>query len=140
MGTIIRAADWFGFDNIFIAQHSAEIWNPKVIQAAMGSVFRIPVQVIDTLQFLESVKGRQPVYGMLLDGMPIEQIRFTEPGIVIIGNESRGISPELLTHISYRITIQGAVPDGQGRAESLNASLATAIVCYEISRQINIGK
>ena len=141
MGTIIRTADWFGFDHIFVAQHSAEIWNAKVIQAAMGSVFRIPVQVVDnTVKFLESFKERQPVYGMLLDGMPIQQVRFAEPGIVIIGNESKGISPELYPSISHRITIQGADPKGQGRAESLNASLATAIVCYEINRQVNIGK
>lgn len=140
MGTIIRTAHWFGFNGVFVAQHSAEIWNPKVIQAAMGSVFRIPVQVVNAVQLLESVKNGHPVYGTLLEGTPIQQNQFNKPGIVLIGNESHGISPELLPLISHRITIAGGEMSAQGRAESLNASLATAIVCYEISRQTKIGK
>ena len=140
LGTIIRTADWFGIPEVFVAEHSVEIWNPKVIQAAMGSVFRMSIHVVDPISFLGSRRGQQPVYGMLLDGMPIGQDTLNEPGIVVIGNESRGISPELMPAITHRITIPGADAIGQGRAESLNASLATAIVCYEISRQINGGK
>lgn len=139
LGTIIRTADWFGIPQIFVAEHSVEIWNPKVIQAAMGSVFRMSIQVVDPVGFLESRRGQQPVYGMLLDGIPIGQESLNEPGIVVIGNESRGISPELMPAITHRITILGADASGQRRAESLNASLATAIVCYEISKQVNSG-
>ncbi|GAB1402838.1 MAG: RNA methyltransferase [Lentimicrobiaceae bacterium] len=135
MGTIIRIADWFGFERLLVARHSVDIWNPKVVQAAMGSLFRVPVHVVDPVLFLESVNNQLPVYATLLNGKPVNEVQFAQKGIVVIGNESRGISPQLMPYITHRITIPAARQMDEPGAESLNASMATAIVCYEINRQ-----
>lgn len=134
-GTIIRTADWFGINRIVAAQKSVDVWNLKVVQASMGSVFRMPVHYVDVVKFLERSGKDVPVYGTLLDGEPLGSLDLNPGGIVVIGNESHGISAGVLPFISRRITIPAASRTVDGHAESLNASIATAILCYEIRRQ-----
>jgi TrmH family RNA methyltransferase len=135
LGTIIRTADWFGIDRIVAASGSVDIWNPKVVQASMGSVFRIPFHYVDLQQFLNTHAAHVPVYGTLLEGEDVTTVRFKSGGIVVIGNESHGISEQIRPLITERITIPGALKGPNGRAESLNASIAAALICYEIRRQ-----
>lgn len=134
-GTIVRTADWFGISRIVASPGSVDRWNPKVVQASMGSVFRVPVHYLELAGFLSAYHTKIPVYGTLLDGVAPGNIELNPHGIVVIGNESHGISEELKSFISTKITIPAAANGGSGRAESLNASIATAIVCYEIRRQ-----
>lgn len=135
LGTIIRTADWFGIDRIVAAASSVDIWNPKVVQASMGSVFRMPVHYTDILEYLSKNQNRIPVYGTLLEGEDISGVKLGKEGIVVIGNESHGISDSVKPFITTKITIPAANTGSSGRAESLNASIATAILCYEIRRQ-----
>lgn len=135
LGTIIRTADWFGINRIVAANNSVDMWNPKVVQASMGSVFRMPVHYADAVDFLTDCSGQLPVYGTLLEGEPLGKHPFEPGGIVVIGNESHGISDKIIPFITSRITIPAALAGSYGRAESLNASIATAIICYEIRRQ-----
>ncbi|MBL7905315.1 MAG: RNA methyltransferase [Bacteroidales bacterium] len=135
LGTMIRTADWFGIHRIVASRGSVEVWNPKVVQASMGSVFRMPVHTVNLPEYLAENEKYVPVYGTLLEGEMAGTIPLGKQGIVIIGNESHGISPEVMPFITRRITIPAA---GQGRgdkAESLNASIAMSILCYEIRRQ-----
>ncbi len=137
LGTIIRTADWFGIDCIVAANGSVDIWNPKVVQASMGSVFRMPVYYVDMPQFLEEHSKEMPVYGTLLEGQDVTKLKFAHDGIVVVGNESHGISESVMPFISEKITIPSAAGAGRGGAESLNASIATAVICYEIRRQFS---
>lgn len=134
-GTIIRTADWFGMNRIVAAPGSVDIWNPKVVQASMGSVFRMPVHYLELTGFLSTYHRLMPVYGTLLEGVAPADISLSPNGIVVIGNESHGISEEIKPFISTKISIPAAAGGNAGRAESLNASIAAAIVCYEIRRQ-----
>lgn len=135
LGTIIRTADWFGIDRIVAAENSVELWNPKVVQASMGSVFRMPVHYTDIEKYLSDNAQRVPVFGTMLQGEDIFNIQMGTEGIVVIGNESHGISDAVKPFITRRITIPAATAGSLGRAESLNASIAGAIICYEIRRQ-----
>lgn len=135
MGTIIRTADWFGIQKIVASAGTVDIWNPKVVQASMGSIFRIPVFYTDLNLFLKEAAEISPVYGAFLEGEPVSDVIFGKYGIIVIGNESQGISKPVQALITHQLTIPSALPGEQGRAESLNASLAAGILCYEISRQ-----
>lgn len=129
LGTIIRVADWFGIDAIFASNETVELYNPKVVQATMGAIFRKKViycNLCDTLSVL-SDKGL-PVYGTFLDGENIHKKELTQNGVIVIGNESCGISNEVAEHIGERLFIP-PYPAGAVTSESLNAAIATAIVC-----------
>jgi TrmH family RNA methyltransferase len=121
MGTIIRIADWFGINQIVASENSVELYNPKVVQATMGSVFRIKVWYKDLTELLEEVTV--PVFGALLNGKSIYEIGTVGEGILVIGNESKGISEEVLQFVSNPVTIPKF-----GEAESLNAAIATGII------------
>lgn len=127
MGTIIRTADWFGFDNIICSEDCVEVYNPKVVQATMGSLSRINVHYTDIKGVIKS--SGLPVYGALLDGENIYGTNFGEEGLVVMGNEGNGLSAEVKALVSKAITIPRA-----GDAESLNVAIATAIFCSEIKR------
>lgn len=131
LGTIIRTADWFGIRNIVCSLSSVELFNPKVVQATMGSIFRVRVHYLDPVKFLAGLDPDVPVYGTFLEGSNIFNQEFGNSGVVIIGSESHGISPVLAKHIKNRIHI----PAVSHEAESLNASVATAICCSEIRRK-----
>ncbi|HMR93554.1 MAG TPA: RNA methyltransferase [Chitinophagaceae bacterium] len=124
MGTIIRIADWFGINGIIGNGACADRYNPKVVQSTMGSIARVPVWYGDLAGWLLSAqeKGAR-VYGALLQGQPVEKMIKPAGGILVIGNESQGIGPEIAGLINVKVTIPG-----KGQAESLNAAVATGIL------------
>ena len=126
MGTIIRTAEWFGIKQIVCSEDCVELWNPKVIQATMGSVFRMPVVYTDLERYLSDAQANgKPVYGALLEGESIFGQRQWDEGIIVIGSESHGIRSGILPLITHPITI----PRAKGSVtESLNAAMATGII------------
>lgn len=122
MGTILRIADWFGIEYVLCSDTCVDIYNSKVIQATMGAFLRIKSIEIPLLEIITS---ETPVYGALLEGENIFAQTLTSYGIIVIGNEGKGIHPALLPHINRPILIP---PYGTG-AESLNAAVATGIIC-----------
>lgn len=134
MGTIIRIADWFGIQHIICSENCVEIYNPKTVQASMGSLFHINVYYENLNNFLKKSCAAIQTFGAFLEGENLYKVQFPKNGLLVIGSESHGISAEAETMVSNKITI----PRGKGlnsQAESLNASIATAIICSEISRQ-----
>lgn len=136
LGTIIRTSEWFGINHIICSENCADVYNPKVVQATMGSVFRVNVWYEPLKSVLQTLTAEIPVYGTLLEGKNIYQTDLSETGLVIIGSESHGISPELLPFITNRIRIPGYPSDNAVSAESLNASVAAAIVINEFRRRL----
>lgn len=127
LGTIIRTADWFGIRQIVCSTDTVHCYNSKVIQASMGSAFRIPVYYENLLDFIPKLKS--PVHGALLNGKKMEEIDPSEIKILIMGNEGKGISEALQSHINQAVTIPG-----YGQAESLNVSIATGILLHHWSQ------
>ncbi len=127
MGTIIRTADWFGITDIICAEDTVDVYNPKVIQASMGSLSRINVHYVDLAGVLNQTG--LPVFGALLNGESIYTTNFGNEGLIIMGNEGNGIRPEIEKLISKAVTIPRT-----GKAESLNVAIAAAIFCSEINR------
>jgi len=134
LGTIIRTADWFGIKDIICSEESVDAFNPKVVQASMGSLSRVKVHFTNLKIFLKSKPDYLKVFGTVLDGENIIEIPKPKKGIILIGNEAHGISEELIPLVDQRITIPLVESSITGPAESLNASIATAIVCYEFRR------
>ncbi len=128
LGTIIRSADWFGINTILCSLDTAEAYNPKVVQASMGSLSRVNVIYTDLGDFLG--KTHLPIYGALLDGKSIYETDFGQEGILLLGNEGNGIREELQGRIEYPVTIPR-----YGKAESLNVAISAAIFCSEIRRK-----
>ena len=126
MGTIIRIADWFGIDQIVCSKNSVERFNPKVVQSTMGSLARVEVLYTDLIPFIEKNK-HIPVYSAALDGESIFEMEKIKEGIIVIGNESKGIHEELLKVSTHKITIPRI-----GQAESLNAAVAAGIIISHI--------
>lgn len=126
MGTIIRIADWFGIQNIIARKDTADVYNPKVVQATMGSIARVNVLYEDLIPFIKD-HADIPVYATALDGEPLSSFGKIKEGILLVGNESKGIHQELLDAAKYRITIPRI-----GQAESLNAAVATGIVLSHV--------
>ncbi|MBE0651877.1 MAG: RNA methyltransferase [Bacteroidales bacterium] len=131
LGTIIRTADWFGIQDIVCSGETVDAFNPKVVQATMGSLARVRVHYTS----LEEYFGRKPadlkIYGATLSGVPFETVSKPGKGILLIGSEAHGISQTLYPFIDEQIRIPSAPNSG---AESLNAAVATALVCYEFTR------
>ena len=126
LGTIIRTAEWFGIRQIVCSQDCVELWNPKVIQATMGSIFRMQVATTDLTGFLDrQQQAGKAIYGALLEGENLFQKSHWDEGIVVIGSESHGIRQDILPLITQPITIPRAVGSV---TESLNASMATGII------------
>lgn len=122
MGTIIRIADWFGIENLLCSPACADAYNNKSIQASMGSIARVKVHQVELEQLMG--QNKLPVYGALLKGNNINQTPPPTSGIILIGNEGKGISEKLLPFITQAI----AIPR-YGQAESLNAAIATGLIC-----------
>ena len=129
LGTIIRIADWFGIDTIYCSEDTVDAWNPKVVQATMGSIARVHMVYTDLREVILS--AQVPVYGTLLDGENIYTSPLTTEGIIVMGNEGNGISPEIRQLITHKLCI----PKFREGAESLNVAIATAITCSEFKRQ-----
>ncbi len=137
MGTIIRIADWFGIKNIICSEDSADIYNPKVVQASMGAIARINVQYVDLPSFIEQYKTetRLPVYGTFLEDENIYNQDLSKNGMIIMGNEGKGISTQIEQLITDKLYIPNYPPNAP-TSESLNVSVATAIICSEFRKRI----
>lgn len=135
LGTIIRAAAWFGIKTIVCSRESVDVYNPKVIQASMGAILHVNVHFADLKEFLVEAKNRKlPVFGTVLDGESIYDHKLGQKGLIILGNESKGISGELIPYITDKLIIPGAGASKPG-IESLNVSMAASIVFSEFSRR-----
>ena len=132
LGTIIRIADWFGIQTIFCSEDTADCYNPKVVQATMGSLAHVHIIYIDLEAFLQSVDC--PIYGTLLDGQNIYQQQLSNEGIIVMGNEGNGISPAIRQLVTHKLLIPNYNTSGE-TAESLNVAIATAITCAEFRRR-----
>ncbi|HPH31520.1 MAG TPA: RNA methyltransferase [Chitinophagaceae bacterium] len=127
LGTIIRIADWFGVTQVICSEDSADLYNPKVIQSTMGSIARVNVFYTDLANLLSELKDF-PVFATVLDGEDVKTVGRQSQGIILIGNESKGIPPEILSIANKRLTISR-----KGGAESLNAGVATGIILSHLT-------
>lgn len=134
LGTIIRTADWFGIKNIICSINSADAYNPKVVQASMGSLSRVNIYCMDLVTALKAKPEFLKAYATVLDGERISDIPIPQSAIILIGNEAHGISPGLLELVDQKVTIPLVPNENVTSAESLNASIAAAIACYEFRR------
>ena len=132
LGTIIRVADWFGIDHIVCSEDTADAWNPKVVQATMGSIARVNLTYTDLPAFIDQLPADFPIYGTLLDGDNIYQQPLSARGLIVMGNEGNGLSAAVRLRITHRLLIPSARYGDT--AESLNVAIATAIVCSEFRR------
>ena len=139
MGTIIRLSEWFGIENIVCSKNSADVYNPKVIQASMGAFLKVNLFYLDLEKFLNDFKKQSvlPVYGSFLDGKNIYTTTLRPTGIIIMGNESKGISKSIESFVDEKLTIP-SFSLLQGRMNSLNVSVATAIICSEFRRNTKV--
>ena len=132
LGTIIRIADWFGISTIYCSEDTADAYNPKVVQATMGSLAHINIVYCDLVALLQQYDG--PIYGTLLDGNDIYQQELSEKGIIVMGNEGNGISQRVRPLITHKLLIPNFNKNSE-TAESLNVAIATAITCSEFRRR-----
>jgi TrmH family RNA methyltransferase len=128
LGTIIRTADWFGLNTILCSKDTAEVYNPKVVQASMGSLSRVNIIYTDLGDVFSKINI--PVYGAVLNGKSIYETDFGQEGIILLGNEGNGINEYLIEKINYPITIPR-----YGKAESLNVAISASIFCSELRRK-----
>ena len=129
LGTIIRLCDWFGIENLICSPSTVDCFNPKVLQATMGSISRVNIVYTDLRVFLE--KTKLPVYGAFMDGKIVYKEKISEKGILIMGNEANGVSREIEAICTNKI----AIPQfGNSTTESLNVATATSILLNEIRR------
>jgi len=127
LGSIIRCADWFGIKQVICSPDSADVFNPKVVQATMGSIARVNVLYTDLSGYIRKHKD-MPVYAATLNGKALSELKPIEKGLLLIGNESKGIDSELLKLATQQITIPR-----KGEAESLNAAVATGIILSHLA-------
>ena len=133
LGTIIRIADWFGIKNIICSEDTVDVYNPKVIQASMGSVAQVSVNYCDLKRFIEKISPEVPVYGTCLDGENIYNQKLSSKGIIVMGNEGKGVSTAIKRLFTHKLLIPNYHP--RSAIDSLNVAIATAITCAEFKRQ-----
>jgi TrmH family RNA methyltransferase len=129
VGTLLRIADWFGFDRVLLSYDSADLFHQKVINASMGSFARVAAHRVDLAGALSAVGTGTPVIGCDLEGMRIDELAPARNAVVVIGSEGRGLSAAVAARLTQRVTIPR-----HGRAESLNAAVAAGIVCAHLRR------
>lgn len=134
LGTIVRLADWFGIEHIFCSKGCADIYNPKTVQATMGGIARVQVHEADLPELLRRLDKDIPVYGTFLDGENIYGRELENRGLIVMGNEGKGVSKEVAAFVTERLYIPN-YPEGRETSESLNVAIATAIVCAEFRRR-----
>ncbi|MFN3917955.1 MAG: TrmH family RNA methyltransferase [Flavobacteriales bacterium] len=127
LGTLIRIADWFGIDKIVCSEDTVDVYNPKVVQATMGSMFRVSVAYTDLPTFLNKYREKIPVVGTLLNAKNINEVSISAPAFIVMGSESHGISKAVIKELTESLSIPG-----KGRAESLNVGVAAGIVCAKL--------
>jgi len=124
LGTIIRICDWFGVNQIICSKNTVDIFNPKVVQSAMGSAFRVQVNYTDLENYLSDIKT--PIYGAFMDGKNLKEVKLPKSAHLVMGNEANGISAE----INKLITDKVAIKNIGKSAESLNVAVATSILLH----------
>lgn len=134
LGTIVRIADWFGIKDIFCSKGTADIYNPKAVQATMGALSRVRIHYNDLNRELYGLPAQIPVYGTFLDGETVYDTQLSGNGVIIMGNEGNGISDQTAKNVNRRLYIPNW-PKGAATSESLNVAIATAIVCSEFRRR-----
>lgn len=141
LGTIIRIADWFGITTLLCSHQTADAYNPKVVQATMGSLARVRIVYTDLCKMLHQLctnspgdRNTIPVYGTLLDGSNIYEQHLTTNGLIVMGNEGNGISPEVRKMVNHKLLIPNFHVQSTS-ADSLNVAIATAITCSEFRRR-----
>lgn len=132
LGTIARVADWFGIRHIICSPDTADIYNPKAVQATMGALARVKFYYTELAMVLSQYSG--PIYGTFLDGNNIYKEELSRNGIIVMGNEGKGISQRTREMINRRLLIPN-YPEGTLTTESLNVAIATSIVCAEFRRR-----
>jgi len=133
LGTILRIADWFGVETVYLSADCVEPFNPKVIQASMGSIFRVHFETVDLPALARRFReAGMPVYGTFLDGKDLYREALRPEGLVVMGNEANGIRPSVAAEVDARLTIPAF---GKSGAESLNVAAATAVTLSEIRRR-----
>lgn len=134
LGTIIRLADWFGIEHIFCSIGTADVYNPKTVQATMGALARVKVHYCSLPQLIEGLPDA-PVYGTFLNGNAIYTESLSDHGLIVMGNEGKGISPEVAKLINKKLYIPN-YPQERETSESLNVAIATAVICSEFRRRL----
>ena len=133
LGTILRIADWFGVQALFLSDDCVDLYNPKVIQSSMGSVFRVRTVTSDLVDLARRFREKgMPVYGTFLDGEDIYHAALRPEGLVVMGNEAAGIRPAVAAEVDARLLIPAF---GRSGAESLNVAVATAVTLSEFRRR-----
>ena len=133
LGTILRIADWFGIQWVLAQEGSADVYNPKCVQACMGALARVRVHYCELQEVIREAKV--PVYGTFLDGNNIYNVELSPDGIIVMGNEGNGISKKIAELVSDKLCVPN-YPAGSSTTESLNVAVATGIVCAEFRRRI----
>jgi len=134
LGTIVRIADWFGIHDIYCSKATADVYNPKAVQATMGALARVRLHYTDLCKELEALDKNTPVYGTFLNGNNMYETELSRNGVIIMGNEGNGISRQVENNVTHRLYIPNW-PAGSQTSESLNVAIATAIVCSEFRRR-----
>lgn len=132
LGTIIRVADWFGIQHIICSKDTVDVYNPKVVQSTMGSLSRVNIYYEELSEILKQVTT--PLYGTFLKGENIYNQKLSDKGIIVMGNEGKGISLEVERYITEKLFIP-PYPANSPTAESLNVAMATGIICSEFRRE-----
>ncbi len=135
LGTILRIADWFGINTVICSENTVDVYNPKVVQASMGAIFRIKTKYRNLESFLsEASKSQVPVYGTFMDGKNIYKEQLSPNGIIVLGNEGNGISDSVSQLVTQKITIP-TFSINTNKSESLNVAIAASICCSEFRRR-----
>lgn len=135
LGTIVRLADWFGIKKILCGEGTADIFSPKSVMATMGAISRVKLYYCDLKEELLKLKDVTPIYGAMLSGENIFKAPLSKGGIIVMGNEGRGVSPEVSALFSNHITIP-CYPEGEVTSESLNVAMATGIIVSQFRSRI----
>jgi TrmH family RNA methyltransferase len=139
LGTLIRVADWFGIPVILCSPGTVDTYNPKVVQATMGSIARVRVFTVDLVPLLAEVALTSPVYGAVLRASSVYTEELAPAGLLVLGNETRGISPEVQAVLTHKISIPSYARKAAS-AESLNAGVAGAVLCAEFRRRFPLPR
>lgn len=135
LGTIIRAASWFGIKNIVCSTDCVDVYNPKVIQATMGAILNVKVHYCDLKSFLSTASEMgTPVYGTMLEGESIYEHKLGRKGVILLGNESKGISEDLIPYVTAKLMIPKFTAAKHG-IDSLNVGMAASVILSEFARR-----
>lgn len=137
LGTIIRVADWFGVRHLWCSPQTADVWNPKVVQATMGGIARVQVHYVDLPSLLSSLPASFPIYDTKLDGQSLWSESLSDDGVIVMGNEGNGVTREVSALCRRHLFIPN-YPSDQPTTESLNVAMATGIVLAEFRRRQDI--